>query len=147
MEYRSPDKSLREQLLPDSRPEFEKQQYEFQKQLDQALLLSLQLKQEEDDKLLRQEEDIINNYNTETNRRTELFKTLLFDLNKLIRFDKDVKEIYDIIEPIINSYCFQYIEKVELDILTYDKIFTVVCGIRTNKNNIDLLRSILFKCD
>jgi hypothetical protein len=147
MEYRSPDKSLREQLLPDSRSEFEKQQYEFQKQLDQALLLSLQLKQEEDDKLLRQEEDIINNYNTETNRRTELFKTLLFDLNKLIRFDKDVKEIYDIIEPIINSYCFQYIEKVELDILTYDKIFTVVCGIRTNKNNIDLLRSILFKCD
>jgi hypothetical protein len=143
MEYRPPDETIREQLLPDTRSEFEKQQSEFQKQLDQALLLSLK---EEDDKILRQEEEIINNYNAETKRRTELFKTLLFDLNKLIRFDKDIKEIYDIIEPIINSYCFQYIETVELDAITYDKIFKVLCGIRTNKNNIELLRSIL-NCD
>jgi hypothetical protein len=143
MEYRAPDETIREQLLPDSRSEFEKQQSQFQKQLDQALLLSLK---EEDDKILRQEEEIINNYNAETKRRTDLFKTLLFDLNKLIRFDKDIKEIYDIIEPIINSYCFQYIETVELDAITYDKIFKVLCGIRTNKNNIELLRSIL-NCD
>lgn len=143
MEYRAPDETIREQLLPDTRSEFEKQQSEFQKQLDQALLLSLK---EEDDKILRQEEEIINNYNAETKRRTDLFKTLLFDLNKLIRFDKDIKEIYDIIEPIINSYCFQYIETVELDAITYDKIFKVLCGIRTNKNNIELLRSIL-NCD
>jgi hypothetical protein len=143
MEYRAPDETIREQLLPDTRSEFEKQQSQFQKQLDQALLLSLK---EEDDKILRQEEEIINNYNAETKRRTDLFKTLLFDLNKLIRFDKDIKEIYDIIEPIINSYCFQYIETVELDAITYDKIFKVLCGIRTNKNNIELLRSIL-NCD
>jgi len=143
MEYRAPDETIREQLLPDTRSEFEKQQSEFQKQLDQALFLSLK---EEDDKILRQEEEIINNYNAETKRRTDLFKTLLFDLNKLIRFDKDIKEIYDIIEPIINSYCFQYIETVELDAITYDKIFKVLCGIRTNKNNIELLRSIL-NCD
>jgi len=143
VEYRAPDETIREQLLPDTRSEFEKQQSEFQKQLDQALLLSLK---EEDDKILRQEEEIINNYNAETKRRTDLFKTLLFDLNKLIRFDKDIKEIYDIIEPIINSYCFQYIETVELDAITYDKIFKVLCGIRTNKNNIELLRSIL-NCD
>ncbi len=137
MEYRQPDESIREQLLPDSRSE-------FQKQLDQALLLSLK---EEDEKLLKHEEEIINNYNAETNRRTELFKTLLFDLNKLIRFDKDIKDIYNIIEPVIHSYCFQYIETIELDAITYDKIFTTLCGIRTNKNNIDLLRSILLKCD
>ena len=143
MEYRAPDETIREQLLPDTRSEFEKQQSEFQKQLDQALFLSLK---EEDDKILRQEEEIINNYNAESKRRTDLFKTLLFDLNKLIRFDKDIKEIYDIIEPIINSYCFQYIETVELDAITYDKIFKVLCGIRTNKNNIELLRSIL-NCD
>lgn len=143
MEYRAPDETIREQLLPDTRSEFEKQQSQFQKQLDQALFLSLK---EEDDKILRQEEEIINNYNAETKRRTDLFKTLLFDLNKLIRFDKDIKEIYDIIEPIINSYCFQYIETVELDAITYDKIFKVLCGIRTNKNNIELLRSIL-NCD
>jgi len=143
MEYRAPNETIREQLLPDTRSEFEKQQSEFQKQLDQALFLSLK---EEDDKILRQEEEIINNYNAESKRRTDLFKTLLFDLNKLIRFDKDIKEIYDIIEPIINSYCFQYIETVELDAITYDKIFKVLCGIRTNKNNIELLRSIL-NCD
>jgi hypothetical protein len=66
MEYRQPDESIREQLLPDNRSE-------FQKQLDQALLLSLK---EEDEKLLKHEEEIINNYNAETNRRTELFTPL-----------------------------------------------------------------------
>jgi hypothetical protein len=95
---------------------------------------------------LQQEKQIIDNYNNEMIRRKDIFNPLLLDLNKLIRFDPDVKEIYEIIEPIIDSYCLQYIETVELDSITYDKIFKVICGIRTNKNNIEKLRSII-KCD
>jgi hypothetical protein len=135
MEYRPPDKPIKEQLLPDNI-------FDYQTQLDQVLLLSLQ---QEENKILEQESTIINNYNNETNKRTELFKSLLFDINKVSRFDNEVKEIYEIIEPIIQSYCFQYIETIELDSITYHKIFKVIKGIRTNKNNIEILKSILLQ--
>ena len=65
------------------------------------------------------------------------------DLNRLIKFDKDIKEIYEIIEPIIDSYCNQYIEVVELDLITYEKIFKVIGTVRTDKKNIELLKTIL----
>ena len=66
-------------------------------------------------------------------------------MNKLLRFDKDIKEIYEIIEPIIESYCAQYTEIIELDDVTYEKIFKVLGTIRTNKNNIELLKTILIR--
>jgi len=133
---RPPDKVKREQLMEDNRSEFEKQ-------MDEALYLSLQEAKQQEEISLQYEEEIIIQYNNEMNSRKEKFNQLLFDMNKLIKFDKDVKDVYEIIEPIIETYCSQYIEGFMLDDITYNKIFKVIGTTRTNKNTIELLKSII----
>ena len=93
-DIRCPDKVKRERLFDDNRSDFEKQ-------IDEALYVSLQ-ESEEKNKIY--EDEIYNNYFTETARRKEAFRELLFDLRKLIKFDKEIKEIYEIIEPIIGFF-------------------------------------------
>jgi hypothetical protein len=135
---RAPDEVKREQLLEDNRSDFDKQ-------MDEALYLSLQELKEQEEINKLYEDDIFDTYLSETKKRKELFRDLLFDLNKLTKFDKDIKEIYEIIEPIIDTYCGQFINFCELDEETYDRIFKVIGTVRTNKNNIEVLKSILIK--
>jgi hypothetical protein len=135
---RAPDKVIKERLLDDDRSEFEKQ-------TDEALYLSLQELKEQEEINSIYEDEIINTYTNETRNRKELFRELLFDLNKLTKFDKDIKEIYEIIEPIIDTYCGQFINFCELDEETYDNIFKIVGTVRTNKKNIEALKTILIK--
>ena len=133
---RAPDKTKNEQLLQDNRSEYEKQ-------MDEAMYLSIQDFKNKEEMNIKYEEDIINEHTRINNERKELFREILFDLNKLIRFDKDIKEIYEIIEPIIDSYCGQYINQFEIDHITYDRIFKVIGNVRTNKNTIELLKKII----
>lgn len=137
-EIRAPDEVKIEQLMNDNRSEFDKQ-------IDKAIYLSLQEIKNVEEVNKQYEELIIKNYNDEIIFRKEKFQQLLLDMNKLMRFDKDIKEIYEIIEPIIESYCNQYIEFVELDVDTYDKIFKVIGTIRTNKKNLENLKTIIIK--
>ena len=136
-EIRAPDEVKRERLVQDNR-------CEFQKQMDEALYLSLQEIKQQEEISQNYEEEIIKNFYNELQKRKDSFGNLLMDLNKLIKFDKDIKEIYEIIEPIIDSYCNQYIEVVELDSITYEKIFKVIGTVRTDKKNIELLKTIIF---
>ena len=135
---RAPDKENVERLMEDTRSEYEKQ-------IDEALYLSIQdFKQQE--QIYKQYEDgIVNEHIKITNERKEQFSGFLFDLHKLIRLDKEIKEIYEIIEPIIEAYCAQYIKEYELDSITHEKIFKIIGNIRTNKNAIELLNKILIK--
>jgi hypothetical protein len=135
---RAPDKEKVERLTEDTRSEYEKQ-------IDEALYLSIQdFKQQE--QIYKQYEDgILNEHIKINNERKEQFREFLFDLNKLIRLDKEIKEIYEIIEPIIHAYCEQYIKEYELDSLTYEKIFKIIGNVRTSKNAIELLKKILIK--
>jgi hypothetical protein len=64
-------------------------------------------------------------------------------LNKLIKYDKEIKEIYDIITPIIDLYCNQHIEVVHLDKITYDKIFKTISKIRINKHTFEIIKTII----
>ena len=138
-DIRPPDEVKREQLMEDNRSD-------FQKQIDEALYLSLQEVKQQQEISMNYEEEIIKNYKDEIIMRKEKFQQILLDMNKLIRFDKDIKEVYEIIEPIIESYCNQCIEFVELDIDTYDRIFKVIGTIRTDKKNIELLKTIINVC-
>lgn len=137
---RTPDKTKKEQLLQDNRSEYEKQ-------MDEAMYLSIQEFKKLEEINQKYEEDLINEHIKLINERKDLFRGFLFDLNKLIRFDKDMKEIYEIIEPIIDSYCAQYINQCEIDQITYDRIFKVIGNVRTNKNAIELLKKILIKSE
>ena len=133
---RAPDEVINEQLLPDNRSEFEKQ-------MDEAMYLSLQEMKEKELSLQKYEDELIKQYADETNRRKGLFTSFLFDLNKLMKFDKEVREIYEIIEPIIDSYCEQTIQICELDEETYKKIFGLLNKIRVNKDGLELLKTII----
>lgn len=137
-EVRPPDEVVSERLIEDTRSDYEKQ-------IDEAIYQSIK-EMENVDKINKEyEEIIIKNYHNEIIERKNKFASLLLDINKLLRFDKDLKEIYEIIEPIIDSYCNQYIEFLELDEITYDKIFKVLGTIRTNKSNIENLKTIIIK--
>lgn len=135
---RQPDAVKKERLLEDNRSDFDKQ-------MDEVLYLSLQEMKELEEISAVYENNILNEYLCESTRRKENFRELLFDINKLTKFDKDIKEIYEIIEPIIDTYCGQFINSCELDEETYNRIFNVLRTIRTNKNNIELLKLIITK--
>ena len=137
---RAPDKNKKEQLLQDNRSEYEQQE-------EDARYWSLLEFNEQKELNEKYEEDTINEHKRIIIERRELFRGFLFDLNKLTRFDKDMKEIYEIIEPIIDCYCAQYMKQCELDPITYDRIFKVIGNIRTDKNVIELLKNVIIKSE
>lgn len=135
---RPPDKVVKETLLEDTRSEFEKQ-------LDEAIYLSMQEISEQYEINRQYEEKLFKDHTAEAMRRRELFGDFLFNLNKIGRFDKEIRDIYDIVDPIIESYCAQYIQTCELDEETYDKIFNTLKKIRINKLSLDTLKTIILR--
>jgi len=135
---RPPDEAVRETLLEDTRSDFEKQ-------LDEAMYLSIQEINQQININNQYEEQLVKNYALESNRRNEIFKKFLFNLNKVGKFDKKVGEIYDILDPIIDSYCGQYIETCELDGETYDKIFNTLKEIRNDQQAFNILKTIILR--
>ena len=137
-EIRPPDGVKREQLLEDTRDE-------FQKEMDLVMNLSIREFEDQQEINRKYEEKILQEYHFEVNNRKEIYKKLLLDLNRIIKFDKEIKEIYDIIEPIIDNYCLQHIQTCELDEKIYEKIFTLLNTIRTDKAAVEHLKTIILK--
>jgi hypothetical protein len=132
---RPPDKVITEQLCDyDSDYDYE---------VEQAMHLSRQEFIEQEERQLNYEMEIVKNFEIEKNKRTNNFSKLLFDLNKVGKLDKEVNEIYLIIEPIIYAYCEQIFETCELDKITYDKIFKTLKCVRTDKNSVEMLKTII----
>jgi hypothetical protein len=135
---RAPDEVVRETLLEDTRSDFEKQ-------LDEAMYLSMYEINQQRDIYDEYEKKLIEDHKFETDSRNEIFKDFMFNINKIGKFDKEVREIYEILDPIIESYCKQYIQTCELDVETYDKIFNTLKKIRNNQQVLDILKTILLK--
>jgi hypothetical protein len=135
---RPPDDVISDQLLEDTRNDYEKE-------IDEAIYLSYQDVREKQDLSKKYEEQVLKEYNEESNKRKKIFEKLLFDLNKVGKIDKEVREIYEIIEPIIESYCNQFISKCELDLESYEKIFKLLGKIRTDKNAVEILKTIILE--
>ena len=152
---RPPDKVIRQQLYDNDNNDFNDNDFnehffqpmtkdndDYEKQLQEALNASMK---DEEEKINDYEKTIVDEYNHEVQKRTELFDKLLFDLQRLLKMDKEVKAVYDIVEPIIVSYCSQYIETCEIDMETRDKIFTLLRKMRTDKNAVQLLEKIIIQ--
>jgi hypothetical protein len=138
-EIRLPDKVVKEQLTEhDTRSDFDRE-------MEEAIYLSMQEVREHEINNEKYEKEVIHKYHLQTTERRDKFHDLLLTMNKLFKFDKDIKEISNIIEPIIEAYCLDYIQLYELDEETYDRIFKVLGSIRTNKSNIDHLKTIIIK--
>ena len=133
---RKPDEVVRETLLEDNRDN-------YQKQIDEAMYLSMQEMNQEREINHEYEEKILKDYADETNRRVNLFKNFMANITKLCKFDNEVREIYNILDPIIDSYCGQFIETCELDQQTYDKNFDILKKIRNDQQAFDTLKTII----
>lgn len=133
---RQPDNAFKETLLEDTRSDFEKQ-------MDEALQLSMQEINQQLNINKKYEEQLLKDYYTEIERRTNIFKNFLFNINKVGKFDNKIEEIYNIIDPIIDSYCGQFIDNCKLDKETYNKIFDTLKQIRNDKQAFDILKTII----
>lgn len=135
-DIRAPDEVIREQLMEDTRSDFDKQ-------MDEAILLSIRDMAQQRAIHHEYEQQLIQQYECETNRRHAMFADCLVQLNKLAKFDKEVRDLYQIVEPIIVSYCNQRVEICELDSVTYAWIFDTLKKIRNSASIIDLLNTII----
>jgi len=135
-EIRPPDEVIREKLISNDNTFHDKQ-------LEEVLYLSMQEAIEQEKKYQDYEDKIISYYSIETNIRREKFSKLLLDLNKVAKFDKTLRDTYEIIEPIIDAYCNHIIETYLVDEETYQCIFKNLNSIRTDKKIIGFLKSII----
>jgi hypothetical protein len=67
------------------------------------------------------------NQNVETDlKKKNLLPIFKSKIQRLIHFDKELKEIYELIKPIIDLYETSYLNYHETDTVTYDKIFNLL---------------------
>jgi hypothetical protein len=142
-EIRPPDAIVSERLLPQNINDRDDDINRSEKEMSDALYISMQEYNIQNEIQSDYEERIIQEFTAERNRRVELFKDFLFQMNRIGRYDKEVREMYSILEPIIDSYCNQYIQTCELDIETHTKIFDIVKKIRNHLVILPLLEKII----
>ena len=134
-DIRIPDETRFAQLLEDNRSQYEKD-------IDDVILLSMKDISIYNTKESDYERLIIEDYINETKKRHELFEPILFEINKVSIFDKEIKEVYQIIKPIMDSYCNRLIDRYEFDELIYIFIFKILNSLRISKQNIQLFEPI-----
>ena len=132
-DIRPPDQPKSEQLLHDNRSDFDKQ-------LDEALYQSLQLYQNEVQKYEELEKKLLQQQRQEIEKRKNLVRPILFELNRIRKFDPKINNIFEMIEPILDSYCGLAFEDCSLDKQTYNTIFN---GLTKTRINMDILMSII----
>ena len=132
---RIPDETRFSQLLEDKRSEYEKN-------IDEALFISMNEIDVYNTNSNNYEQSIIEEYNNETNKRQSLLAPILFEIQRISNFDEEIKEMYKIIKPIIDSYCNRYIDNYEFDEITYNYIFKNIRSLRISNINIMFLETI-----
>jgi len=132
-DIRSPDEAKRETLLEDNRNDFDKE-------LEEALYQSFQLYENEMHKNEEFEQKIIEEYKQEIEKRKEIIKPILFELNRIKNYDNKICKILEILEPILELYCGLVIQNYAIDNETYNFIFNGLTKIRVN---LTILKSII----
>ena len=135
---RRPDNVITEQISQEDISEYEKQ-------LIEATQQSIKELEEQQNEQFNYERKLIQEHTHETKRRIEIFKEFLLRLQKISSFDQEIREIYEIIQPIIDAYCGQIINHYELDEITYNKIFDTLRNVRHTDTGITELKKIICK--
>ena len=78
-------------------------------------------------------------------KRKNLLPIFKSKMHRLIFFDKEFKEIYELIKPIIDSYETSDLNYHETDNVTYDKIFNTLRSLRIPKEEWNILKTIFVK--
>lgn len=137
---RAPDEIIREQLLGGT----DTNTNDYDAELDKAIYLSYEDIREQQEYSRKMEQKLIEDYKRETDKRTKVFEKFLPELHKLSIYDKEIREIYQIIGPIIDNYCQQFIDTCKLDEITYKKIFDLLSKVRIDKVAVNHLKTVIF---
>ena len=134
---RPPDEVKRERLV-DLDNEAWGAQYREEFELAEAIRISNELAEKDDNERMEQ-------YMNEINERREKFKNIHFIFKRVSKYDKDVYDIYEIVNDVIESYIVGVIQSYELDKETYDRIFNVIEKMRFSESERQVLKSILIQ--
>lgn len=77
-----------------------------------------------------------------TRLRVQTFKEVLFKIKKISMIDSQILKLYNIIEPMIDSYCACNIDIYECDKAMYDEIFGTLKTIRLTESELDLFKNL-----
>jgi hypothetical protein len=75
--------------------------------------------------------------------REQQFSNIYMLLHKVAKIDKNTKDIFEMIEPIIKNYIDGVIQKCELDKETHTIVFKILNSLRLTKLDKELLEKIL----
>jgi hypothetical protein len=77
-----------------------------------------------------------------TRLRVQTFKDVLFKIKKISMIDSQILKLYNIIEPMIDSYCACNIDIYECDKAMYDEIFSTLKTIRLTESELELFKNL-----
>lgn len=77
-----------------------------------------------------------------TRLRVQTFKEVLFKIKKISMIDSQILKLYNIIEPMIDSYCACNIDIYECDKAMYDEIFGTLKTIRLTESELELFKNL-----
>jgi len=86
---------------------------------------------------------IIKDNEKEIIERKKTFADVIFAMDHLIQFDREIQRAYEIINPIINLYCKEIVQYSELDKKTYEKVFNILSKKNINIKHIEVLKTII----
>jgi len=146
---REPDKSYNEKLIEQEINEElnqkTKENCSAEDEIEIALNLSIKEYLEINEENDKYEKSCINDYENEIKYREKKFEKLLKDLQRLSIFDKSIKKLYEILEPIILNYIYNLDQNIinTLDNENINYIIKNLKTIRIDKDILDLLLNIL----
>jgi hypothetical protein len=140
-EIRPPDKTIRE-ILVNREINYDINYYDniniipgdYENDLQLAIRESIRENEEYEKKQLEMLE--------KTRLRVQTFKDVLFKIKKIGMIDQKIFNFYNIIEPIIDSYCACNIDIYECEKVMYDEIFGTLKTIRLTESELELFKNL-----
>jgi hypothetical protein len=136
-EIRPPDNTIREILVNDYyyNDNIIPCDYdEYDNALQLAFIASMKEQEEYEKKRLEMLE--------KTRLRVQSFKDILLKIKKISMIDPQILKFYNIIEPMIDSYCACNIDIYECDKAMYDEIFSTLKTIRLTESELELFKNL-----
>jgi hypothetical protein len=143
-EIRIPDNTIREVLVNDyNNNNYIYNDYEYDNEIinnnrDYELQLAINESIKEQEEYRIKQLEIME----KTRLRIESFKDVLFKIKKISMIDAKILKFYNIIEPIIESYCACNIDIYECDKALYDEIFSTLKTIRLTESEFGLFKNL-----
>ena len=125
--------------------------YEYENELQIAINESIKEQEEYEKKQLekikeQQQEEEYQKKQLEVleknKQRVQSFKDILLKIKKIAMIDKTFLEFYNIIEPMIDSYCACNIDVYECDKIMYNVIFKTIKTIRLTETELELFKNL-----